>query len=111
MGSRPDEDHSVVLDPIDQQKIAADVAFSVAGPVADQFMIPPFRRHWACVGDKQQHRLFQVVHVVPPRAGQPLPIFGEPFAWKDWRGRGARLPVGVGVEGIKQVLGGGEWSG
>lgn len=80
MGSGPDKDEFVIIDAIDQQEVASDVAFTVPSPIAGKLMILPLRRYRAGIGDQQQHHLFQIVHVVPTRTGLPLPVFGEPFS-------------------------------
>lgn len=74
MGSSADEnerpafpDRLVQL--IDQQEVATDMAFSVAGPVPFEGVIKPFRPKRIIVGDQQQHRLLKAIEVIPTRAG------------------------------------------
>lgn len=68
MGARTHEDHNfdlrAVVDLVGQQEVAADVTFSVPGPITFQRMIEPFGAKWCIVGDEEQHRLFEAMHVV-----------------------------------------------
>jgi len=49
---------AAIVECIDQQEIAADVAFAMTGPVTRQRMIQLLRRKRCFIGDQQQHRLF-----------------------------------------------------
>ena len=60
-----------------QEEVAADVALTMACPVARQGVIEPFRRQRPVVGDQQRHGLFQPVHVVPAGMRQALPVLEE----------------------------------
>lgn len=62
---------------VDQQKISADVAFAVAGPVAFQGMIKPFGAERRIIGDEQQHRLLELVEIEATGTRQAFPILGE----------------------------------
>src|SRR5487761_2140429 len=83
IGMRPsaDEDDCFVgrlpIKPIDQQKITANVALAMRGPVASQSMIEPLRTQRSVNGDEQEHRLFEPAHVVTPRMRQALPVFAK----------------------------------
>ncbi len=66
-----------VVEPVDEQEVTANVAFTVACPVACQRVIEPFRRQRPIVGDEQHHGLFQVVHVVSAGVRQVLPVLEE----------------------------------
>mgnify|MGYP003582154510 CR=1 FL=1 len=61
-----------VVQRVDQQEVAADMAIAMACPIACQRVIKPFGRQWPVVGDEQRHGLFQPVHVVPTGVGQAL---------------------------------------
>ena len=50
-----------VVERVDQEEVAADVALTMAYPVTRQRMIEPFRRQRPVVGDQQRHGLFQPV--------------------------------------------------
>jgi hypothetical protein len=61
---------------IDQQKVAADMAFGMIRPGALKRVIGPFRRQRIIVGDQQQqHHLFQLGRVVA--AAQPRDTMGR----------------------------------
>ena len=75
MRSRPHEVDHVSLHLIDQQKVAADVAFPVIGPIAFECVVQPLSAQRAIVGNQEQHRLLELHHVVAPGARQPLPVF------------------------------------
>ena len=66
-----------VVERVNQQEVAADVALTMACPVARESVIEPFRRQRPVVGDQQRHGLFQPVHVVPAGVGQALPVLEE----------------------------------
>ena len=78
MCSGPDEDNiarpTAIVELVDEQKIAADVAFPVSGPVADQGMVAPLGPQRRLVGNKSQHDLLQAVHIVTARTGQTIQI-------------------------------------
>ena len=61
------ENNGVRFDPVDQEKVAANVAFAMVGPVTLQRMISPFGAQWAVVGDQQKHCFFEAVQVESPR--------------------------------------------
>lgn len=75
MCPRPHEVDRVSLNLIDQQEVAANVAFPVVGPVAFERVILPLSPKRAIVSDQEQHGLLELPHVVAPRARQPLPVF------------------------------------
>ena len=64
MRSCPHEVDCVAFELVDQQEVATDVAFAMVGPVAFEGVVEPFGTQRALVGDEQQHRLFQPLHVV-----------------------------------------------
>ena len=51
---------------VDQQKVAADMAFAVIGPIPLQRVIQPFRTQRGIVRDQQQHRVFEPRQVITP---------------------------------------------
>ena len=75
MRSSPHEVNRVPFNLINQQKVAADVAFPVVGPIAFERVVQPLSAQRAIVGNQQQHRLLELPHVVVPGARQPLPVF------------------------------------
>ncbi len=67
-----------VVERVDQQEVAADVALAMACPVTRQRVVEPFRRQRPVVGDQKRHGLFQPIHVVPAGMRQaPLPVLEE----------------------------------
>lgn len=73
IGMRPGADEryraafaSLLIDFVDQQEVAADVAIARAGPVALERVVEPFGAKRFVVSDQQQHRVFEAVHVVAP---------------------------------------------
>ena len=68
MRSRPHEVDRVPLQLVNQQEVAANVAFPVVGPVAFERVILPLSAKRAIVGDQEQHRLLELPHVVAPGA-------------------------------------------
>lgn len=77
MGASTHEDHlsslAVIIDRIDEQEIAADMAFAMAGPIAFQRMIALFRPERSVIGDQEKHRFLEPAHVVPPRTRKAFP--------------------------------------
>jgi len=63
-----------IVECVNQQKITADVTFTMSRPVTRQRVVKPFGWQWPVIGDKQHHDLFQPVHVVPAGVGQALPV-------------------------------------
>jgi hypothetical protein len=67
MCSCPHEDdalhRSSTFEPVNQEEIPANVAFSMIGPVAGQRVIQPLRPQRTIVGDEQQHHLFESLHI------------------------------------------------
>lgn len=59
---------------VGQQEVAANMTFPVPVPVAAQGVIEPFRPEWAVIGDEQEHRLLELVHVIATGSGQTFPI-------------------------------------
>ena len=78
MSAGADENHHLVLafaiKAIDQEEIAANMAFPVVGPVAFQWVVQSLRPQGLVVGDQEQHDLFELLHVVAAGTRQPLPI-------------------------------------
>lgn len=56
-----------VIEFVGQQKIASDMALPMPFPFAAQRVVEPFRPERAIVGDQQQHRFLEPVHVVSAR--------------------------------------------
>ena len=75
MRPRPHEVNRVSLKLVNQQKVAANVAFPVVGPIAFECVVQPLSAQRAIVGNQQQHRLLELPHVVAPGARQALPVF------------------------------------
>lgn len=69
----------IALDLIDLQEITTHMAFPMVGPVAPEGVVQPLGTQWCIVGDQEQHDLLELVHVVPARARQPLPVLPECF--------------------------------
>ena len=68
---------ATALELVDQQKVTADVAFAVVGPIPDQCVIQPLRPKRRVVCDQRQHDLLQSLHVEAPRVRQARPILDE----------------------------------
>lgn len=66
-----------IVEGVDQQEVAADVAIAMPGPIASQGVVQPFGSERSVIGDKQCHRLFQPVHVVPAGMREALPVLEE----------------------------------
>lgn len=64
----------VSLQLVNQQEVAAYMAFPVICPVPLQSVIQPFRAKGCIVGNEQQHRFLETHHVVAPGMRQPLPV-------------------------------------
>lgn len=62
MGSRAHEYNcatfpNTVVDLVDQQEIAPDMAFPMAAPIGTQGVIPPLGAQRCVIGDDQKHHL------------------------------------------------------
>ena len=57
---------ATVINTIGQEEVTADMTFAVAVPIPAQSMVKPLRPQSAIIGDEQQHRLFELVHIMPP---------------------------------------------
>jgi hypothetical protein len=68
---------SLVVDLVDQQEIAADVAFAMAGPFAFERVVKPFGTERRVVGDEDEYRLLEAMHVVATRPRQSFIVFLE----------------------------------
>lgn len=83
MGARAHEHHQAVLggvvEPVDQQEVAADVAFAVTAPVAGERVVQPLRPERAVIGDQVHHGLLEPAHVVAAGVRQALPVLEESF--------------------------------
>ena len=81
MGARANEDDLlfgvVTVEPIDQQKVATDMALTMVGPVALKWVVKPFRSERCVVCDQQDHRLLEPAHVVAARVRKPRPVLDE----------------------------------
>lgn len=56
MRARSYKDDGATFQPVDQQEVAADVAFAVVHPAAFERVIQPFRAQRRIVANEQQHR-------------------------------------------------------
>ena len=65
---------SRVIDTVDEEKIAANVAFAVLGPLPLEGMIEPFGTKRGIIGDEKDHRFLETVHVVPARSRETFPV-------------------------------------
>ena len=77
IGARAHEVDGVAFQLVDQQEVAADVAFTVIGPIPFDRVVQPLGSKGRVVGDQQQHCLLEPVQVVAARAGKPFPFFLE----------------------------------
>lgn len=75
MRSRPHEVNRISFNLVNQQEIAANVAFPVVSPIAFERVVQPLSAQRAIVGNQQEHRLLELPHVVAPGVRQPLPVF------------------------------------
>lgn len=75
MRPSPHEVNRISFKLVNQQEVAANVAFPVVGPIAFERVIQPLSAKWAIVGNQEQHRLLELPHVVAPGARQALPVF------------------------------------
>ena len=75
--ARADKVDRVGLNLVNQQEIAADMAFAVIGPSTLQGMVQPLGAKGRVIGDQRDHGLFESDHVKTPRMGQPLPVLQE----------------------------------
>src|SRR6185295_4468073 len=69
----------ISIDLIDQEEVATDVTFTVITPFPFQGMIEPLWTKRGVVSNQQQHRLFQLTHVVTSALGKFVPILGNLF--------------------------------
>lgn len=86
--ARAQEDDGAAIQPVNQQKVSANMAFTVIGPIAFERMIQPLGAERSFIGNEQQHSLLQALEVVPTRAGQALPILEKSLgvvAGPGWR--------------------------
>jgi len=54
----------IVIEFVRQQKVAADMTFSMTFPIPTQWVIEPLWPERAVIGDQQEHGVFEPVHVV-----------------------------------------------
>lgn len=66
MGAGACKADAVAFDLVDEQEIAANMAFTVIRPVSLQGVTLPFWSERCIVGDQQQHRLLQSAQIVTP---------------------------------------------
>jgi hypothetical protein len=66
MSARSHEVDPVRLNLVDEQKVAANVALPVIGPIAFQGVIQPLSAKGRSVCNQQHHRLFEAPHVIAP---------------------------------------------
>ena len=78
MGTRSNKNGLLVgaptTQPVDQEKVTADVALAMVGPIPRQGMVKPFRTKWSIVGHEQHHRLLELLHVVAARVRKAGPV-------------------------------------
>lgn len=67
MSARAHKVDRVGLNLVNQQKIAANMAFPVIGPFPFQWVIEPFRAKGRIIGDQQHHRFFESHQIKTPR--------------------------------------------
>ena len=68
---------SAAFQAIDQQEVAADVAFAMIGPVTGERMIAPLGPERAVIGDQQQHCLLELLQIEAAGMREPRPVLGE----------------------------------
>src|SRR5690606_7691691 len=71
------EDEGIVIELVNQQKVAADMTLAVIGPVASERVVKPFWTQRRIVGNQQQHRLSQAFQVITARTREAFPVFEE----------------------------------
>lgn len=64
---------------IDQEEMAADMAFACASPFALERVVETFRTEGRIIGDRQVHGLFELSHVLAARLREALPVLAEGF--------------------------------
>lgn len=62
---------------VDQEKIAADMAFAMVGPRALERVIFPLRWQRTVIRDQQKHDVLQPAHIVAAGAREADPVFFE----------------------------------
>ena len=68
---------TAALQLVDEQKVAADVALAMVGPVADKCVVQPHRPKRRVVRDQRQHGFLQALHVEAARVRQTGPVLDE----------------------------------
>lgn len=108
MRSRPHEHDlaafaAAVLDLVDQQEIAADVAFAGAGPFALEGVIEPLGTERSVVGDEEEHRFLEAVEVVAAGARKAFPILSKAFRIIGGAREGRALTCRGALQGRRSV--------
>src|SRR6218665_3417102 len=67
----------VFIELVRLHKMTAEMAIPVSPPVTAQSGIAPSRPERSVVGDQQQHRLLEPVHVMAASPRQALPVLQE----------------------------------
>ena len=94
---------SLVVDFVDQQKISADVAFTVSGPFAPERVVEPLGAERGIVGDEDEHRFLEAIHVVAARPRQPFKILLKSPGVIAGAGEGRALGRGLSHPGWRSV--------
>ena len=66
-----------IIDLINQQEVAAYMAFPVVRPYTFQRVILPFGTERGFVCDKKQHDRLQPLHIISTGSRKPLPVLEE----------------------------------
>src|SRR5438270_13970053 len=79
MGAGADEHDAAIaahgiIHAINQQKIAADMAFAIACPLALEWVILPLRPERRVICDQEHHHFLEAMHPVSAGPRQPLRI-------------------------------------
>ena len=68
---------TAALQLVDEQKVAADMALAVVGPVTYKCVVQPLRPKRRVVRDQRQHDFLQALHVEAARVRQTGPVLDE----------------------------------
>src|SRR5438094_10322070 len=82
MGAGADEHDAAItahgiIHAINQEKIAADMAFAIACPLALEWVILPLRPERRVICDQEHHHFLEAMHPVSAGPRQPLHIFED----------------------------------
>jgi len=67
----------LAIEAIDQEEIAANVAFAMSRPRAGQSVIQPLRSQRAVIGDEQYHPFLETLQVEASGVRKSLPVLAE----------------------------------